>query len=982
MLHAFFSPAMAIMSRLGFALKLGLMGALFLAPVSGLVYYIHGKLHDDIQSSKTERSGLEQIPPARYLAQAVQARRGASEIAINGDAAAKERLSGFTANVDAKLAALEAKTAGNSFGTADTVAAISKQWLDLKDKTLGMSTADSLRAHNNVVDSILKYMQLVSDKSGLTLDPDMDCFYLMDAAVFRIPRVANYAGRLRARGSGVLQRKVMDTSDDSRLQVLREMYKVDFETLETDFAKAFEANSALAGALDAKSRETRAGGEEFLKTEVAALVKGDLTQDPQVYFNKATKAIDALYGVFDLTVEQLDGLLAARIHRLQSNMNLVLYGAAAALLAVLYLFGGMLFSVLRSLKSIQAGAERLAHGDVSQLVDSHSRDELRTVGGAVNSVVQTLQKFSKAQLDMARAHKEEGRDSHEMRASDFEGAYGDMANNMNAMVKGHIDVQTRFVGLMAEYAGGKFETRMPPLPGERQAISGAAERLRGMLLNAQDDAKETLKVKSALDSASSCVMMADNEGVIRYQNKACEALMRASESNFRSQLPGFTAAGVIGASFDQFHKNPGRQRGVIAVLEGEHRTQVEIGGLHMRAAASPILDENGERLGVVIEWFDRTVEANAEKEIGAIVEAAAAGDFAKRIAETGKAGFFLEMAHGLNTILDTSELALGEISQTLKAMAQGDLAQTIEAEFEGVFADIKANSNGAIERLRDIIWQIREASVAINTAAREIATGNNDLSRRTEEQASSLEETAASLEEFAATVRRNAENAQQANRLAAGASEAAQRGGEVVGRVVATMTGITESNREIADITTLIDGIAFQTNLLALNAAVEAARAGEQGRGFAVVASEVRTLAQRAAEAAKDIKAVIAASVGKVDEGARLVQGAGAAMVEIVAQVKGVGAIIGEIAAASKEQSDGITQVNQAVTSIDQITQQNAALVEEATAAARSMEEQSGALVRSVAIFKLAGGPGGARGGSARAQAEHANGAALPSSLH
>ena len=216
------------------------------------------------------------------------------------------------------------------------------------------------------------------------------------------------------------------------------------------------------------------------------------------------------------------------------------------------------------------------------------------------------------------------------------------------------------------------------------------------------------------------------------------------------------------------------------------------------------------------------------------------------------------------------------------------------------------------------------------------------------------------MEEFASTVKLNAENAQQANRLAAEASESAERGGEVVAKVVSTMTGITESNREIADITTLIDGIAFQTNLLALNAAVEAARAGEQGRGFAVVASEVRNLAQRAAEAAKNIKAVIANSIGKVEDGARLVESAGQSMEEIVAQVKRVSAIIGEIAAASKEQSGGIEQVNQAITQIDQITQQNAALVEEATAAAKSLEDQSNALVQGVAIFKLVDGHGAA----------------------
>ena len=358
--------------------------------------------------------------------------------------------------------------------------------------------------------------------------------------------------------------------------------------------------------------------------------------------------------------------------------------------------------------------------------------------------------------------------------------------------------------------------------------------------------------------------------------------MQQSEFNFRNFLSSFSAEGVQGASFDQFHRNPSKQRNLLANLKGEHRTQIQLGGLHMRLIANPIADDHGARLGTVIEWLDRTAEVNAEKEVASIVEAAAAGDFSKRIVEADKTGFMLQIAHGLNAIVGTSEQALSEIGRILKALAEGDLSQNIQADFKGMFAELKADSNGTIERLRGIIQQIREATNSINTAAREIAMGNNDLSRRTEEQATSLEETASSVEELASTVRQNAENALQANRLASEASESAKRGGEVVAEVVATMAGITESNREIADITTLIDGIAFQTNLLALNAAVEAARAGEQGRGFAVVASEVKILAQRAAEGAKDIKAVIANSVGKVDEGARLVQSAGCAMDEIV----------------------------------------------------------------------------------------------------
>jgi methyl-accepting chemotaxis protein-1 (serine sensor receptor) len=286
-------------------------------------------------------------------------------------------------------------------------------------------------------------------------------------------------------------------------------------------------------------------------------------------------------------------------------------------------------------------------------------------------------------------------------------------------------------------------------------------------------------------------------------------------------------------------------------------------------------------------------------------------------------------------------------------IASGDLTSRIEVKSRNEMGRLMTGLQQMQKGLTDTVVNVRQSSGSIASAATQIAAGNLDLSSRTEEQASSLEETASSMEELTATVKQNADNAKQANQLATSASNVALKGGEVVAKVVETMVGIHESSTKIVDIISVIDGIAFQTNILALNAAVEAARAGEQGRGFAVVATEVRSLAQRSANAAKEIKALIGDSVAKVNAGTALVEQAGTTIAEVVQSVKRVTDIVNEIAAASQEQSTGIEQVNQAIGQMDQVTQQNAALVEEASAAAEALEGQAKHLSQVVSVFKV-----------------------------
>jgi len=289
----------------------------------------------------------------------------------------------------------------------------------------------------------------------------------------------------------------------------------------------------------------------------------------------------------------------------------------------------------------------------------------------------------------------------------------------------------------------------------------------------------------------------------------------------------------------------------------------------------------------------------------------------------------------------------------IQHIAQGDLTQPIVVEGRNEMTQLAASLHDMQQSLVRTVTNVREGSDAIFTGASEIASGNNDLSARTEQQAASLEQTAASMEQLTATVKLNAENARQASQLAHSASETAEKGGNVVAGVVKTMSEIAGSSKKIADITSVIDGIAFQTNILALNAAVEAARAGEQGRGFAVVAGEVRSLAQRSAQAAKEIKGLIDDSVNRVNVGSQLVGTAGETMSDIVSAVTRVTDIMGEIASASDEQSRGIDQVGQAVTEMDRVTQQNASLVEESAAAAASLEDQASRLSQAVSVFRI-----------------------------
>ncbi len=432
--------------------------------------------------------------------------------------------------------------------------------------------------------------------------------------------------------------------------------------------------------------------------------------------------------------------------------------------------------------------------------------------------------------------------------------------------------------------------------------------LRGQIETERSVAAENARIRDALDKTSTSVLLADGTHQIIYLNHAAQTTFARAESEIRKSLPTFDARALHGASLESLSLDPTRERSALDALRGPEVQARTLGTHTFRTVSSPVFGEKGERLGTVMEWTDRTEEVGVEKEMQTMISSVLNADLANRIALGGKTGFFEAASRGINQLADN---------------------------------------------MAEMVALVKEAAGEVHRGSQEIASGNSNLQQRTEEQSASLEQTASSMEQMTTTVKQNADNAGQANQLAVAARDQAESGGHVVSKAVSAMSEINESARKIADIIGVIDEIAFQTNLLALNAAVAAARAGEQGRGFAVVATEVRTLAGRSATAAKEIKELIQDSVRKVEDGSVFVTRSGQTLEQIVASVKKVSDIVAEIAAASREQSAGIAQVNQAVLQMDELTQQNAALVEQATGASQAMAHEAHALYEMMGGYRL-----------------------------
>lgn len=992
---------------LGISVKLLVLGIVLLIPTGILLYFYINAANQQIHFAKEEQSGTQYLATVYPIQQHIAQHRGSMAGLINGNTAFEARVVDIEKKMPELIAHWKAvdETYGERFGTTKKLNSILDRWQRLNGNR-GLTFAQSFELHSSLLKDVLGLIVHVANKSNLILDPELDTFYLMDLSVVAIPELIEEIGKARGYSTGVASKKNLTRDDLVKISLDMNSIKtlLDRSNAGFDTVYANTLDPTVRTALINKQNDMTNSVMSFLTLIDTEITHADTISIPgSKVFGAGTAAIKTAKASLDAILPELNKLLQVRVDMLDNQRNTQL-----AIVAVLVVIGagiGWWISKLvkNNIQSVNRVFGAIKAGDYSSNLTEISRDELGQTQASLMDLQTTLRNNIremeqraeetariKSALDSANTSvivaDAEGCIIYSNGAFDrlmvlMESALRQEINsfNINQLLTASLDVfpginMNHLLSLSAPYkeslimAGFNIDLSASAITNEdgkqigvvlewdnrTEELEKIAEERRIEQERADYEAvisATNARIKQALDNVSANVMLADKDLNIIYMNDAIKEMMRNAEADIRTELTDFSVSKLEGANIDVFHKNPAQKRGMLENQSGTIDAQFLLGGRTLRVVANVIKDDNGKRIGNVVEWTDLTEEIAIQREIDSLVVTASAGDLSVRIDESNKEGFFKDVSRGLNKLLGVSGSVIQDLGTVLGAMAQGDLTKKVIGDYEGDFAGLKDNANKTIDQLTSIIAEINEASAQVLSGSEEIASGNTDLSQRTEEQASSLEETAASMEEMTSSVRQSTDNIQRANELAQGTQSKAEEGGVVVAKAVDAMQKIRTSSKKIVDIIGVIDEIAFQTNLLALNAAVEAARAGEQGRGFAVVAGEVRSLAQRSAAAAKDIKDLINDSVAKVEDGTLLVGRTGDTLKDIVASVRNVSGLIADVAQSADEQSTGIQQVNQSVTQMDEMTQQNAALVEEASAASEAMSDQARQLGQLVAFF-------------------------------
>ncbi|MFO1226443.1 methyl-accepting chemotaxis protein [Roseateles sp.] len=903
-------------------------------------------LSADIGAAEAELAGLPALRLGIRIEQDLQSHRGLASLVLNGDASAESKRQAAEQAVIKGLDDLSALMGNDESykvpkARAESLHAAFKQ---LAGRVAGQSvdTATSRAEHVELVAQALVLLEGLGDASGVSLDPVAESYYLGTVVTDAVPQAAEKLALARGVGNRILETAAKGKEPDANDLVLIQGYSREamfwLSRSKRQIDKVGAMQPDYGKRLDVAATKSYASAQAFadrIKADVA-IVKPRLSV--QQMFELGSQAVAAQFELNKQVTDALEEMLRQRVMASSTSRN-VLVGSLMALLAAgLAVAVVIVKSVTGPMQRAVRAAQAVASGDLDFDTEDRARDEV----GRLLSAMGDMQSQLKDRIARdARISAENGRIKEALDNSatavmladaDYRVIFGNkslmrLLGKFEAEVRAAVprfavaDLLGTSIDLFHEQPG-QLHSILDQLKGAHTARVKMGSRVFDLGFSHVLDAKgqrsgtivewldrtdelsaqaaaaavaaENSRVRQALDTCSTNVMIANADGHIIYMNHSVTQMMQRNEAGLRKSLPQFDARRLIGANFDSFHRNPGHQRNLLAHLKGEYKTEIQVSGMTFSLVANPILDEQGQRLGTVVEWKDRTGEVAAEREMSQIVEATVEGDFTQRIVLEGKEPFFRTLGERFNTLVDT-------VSSTIR--------------------------------------EVTVAADQLNAAAEQVSQTSQSLSHSASQQAASVEETTASLQEMASSVKQNADNANVTDRMATQAAGEAMQGGQVVSQTADAM-------KQIATKISIIDDIAYQTNLLALNAAIEAARAGEHGKGFAVVAAEVRKLAERSQVAAQEIGNLAGSSV-------RLAEEAGHLLSSMVPSIQKTSELVQEISAASGEQADGVQQITGAMNHLSSSTQQTASASEQLSATAEELSAQATQLQELMAYFKI-----------------------------
>ena len=977
--------------------KLGAVMLLFMLPILVLLTMLVIEENDGINFAKTEIQGLEYIVPLQSLLSDVAKHRGLNNNVRHGNESFEKKLPAVKENITKAMQKIETIEfrLGKVLGTTDKWQKIKTDWQQLATDTQQISTDDVFGMHTNVIKSITALITHIGKTSNLIIDPELDSYYLMNVVVEKMPLLMNQLGVLRGKGAGLLASgKIIDDQKVALTSLYVLATKSINETVQSTRV-VIENNVEQAGFMASQLQTFEQSADWFMDNINNEILRSNaLEADAEELFDDGTATIDNAFSLYDSTQKQLIVLLNERINSLYFEMLMSISIVLVFILAAVVLSILVTRSITGTVQKLLAVFEKINEGKFDNDINITTQDELGDLlnefkslqirmGYNLNSAQEQATESSriKTALDSASTNVMMADENYniiyinESAQKMFNEAEEELQTVLpdfnaeelldcsldallNACHKNSQDQRQLLADLKDTYKTdlqvGELHMRIITNPvfndkgrrvgtvteWEDRTVFVQSQKAEEARIEAEREAaRETGRIKAALDSAEVNIMMADADNNIIYLNEAVQNMFAETEDKLKAVLPEFDSKNLMGQNIDMFHKDPSHQRNLLANLKNTYRSTIEINGLTLVIIATPVFDEENERMGTVVQWQNRTAEVEVEHEVAAIVEAATNGDFSQTINEQGKQGFFLKLAQGINEVLSTTGTSIDDVVSVLRGLAAGDLTQKVEKEYSGVFAQLKDDVNSTVDRLSETIGKIyRGADISANTSA-EVDSTAQQLGDGSSQQAASLEQISSAMEQMTANIRQSADNASQTEQIAQKAAQDADDSGNTVLEAVGAMKSIAEK-------ISIIEEIARQTNLLALNAAIEAARAGEHGKGFAVVASEVRKLAERSQTAAGEIGELSTNTVALAEQ-------AGEKLSQLVPDIQKTAELVQEISVASREQDVGSNEINRGLQQLDTVVQQSAASSEELASSAQELSALVEEQREVISFFKL-----------------------------